>query len=132
MECRSAALALLVAVFSAGGCAAAAVGAGAGAAGAVYFTSRGAESKIGSPISDVAPRVREVMTRNDVRLDSESIKHGGEHMVYKGKSGDREVTFTLERKGEHLTDLKVEARKNAVEWDKDFAKKLLNQVVAAT
>ena len=109
------------------GCVAAAA-AGAGAATAVYFTSRGAESTLGQPIDQVASRSKSVLSENGIPVEKEKSEKGGDHVEYEGKANDRDITVTLDRQGPELTKVEVSAQKNLVEWDKDFAKKLVGEI----
>jgi hypothetical protein len=108
-----------------------AAAAGAGAAGAVYLTSRGAESLVDSPVDQVAGRAKAVMNEMQIVPDAESSKDGGDKRELKGKKGDLDVTIKLERQGDTSTKVEVEAQKNLAEWDKDYAKQVLQRIVEA-
>ncbi len=108
------------------GCVAAA--AGAGAATAVYFTSRGAETTLGQPIDQAAAKAKRVLADNEIPIDKEKSEKGGDHIVYEGKAKDRDITVELDREGPQLTKVAVSVQKNLVEWDKDFAKKLIGEI----
>ena len=108
------------------GClAAAAAGAGAG----VYLTSRGAESIVEASPDQIAARARAVMSEEGIVPDASSTEHGGDRRELKGKKGDLDVTFDIERKSDKTTRVEVAARKNLAEWDKDYAQKLLQRIV---
>lgn len=108
------------------GCVAAA--AGAGAATAVYFTSRGAESTLGQPIDELAAKSKRVMADNEIPIENQKSEKGGDHIQLEGKANGRDVTIELDREGPQLTKVSVSAQKNLVEWDKDFAKKLVGEI----
>jgi len=119
-------LAALAVALPATGClAAAAAGAGAG----IYLTSRGAESLIDGPIDQVATRARTVMNEEGIVPDASSTENGGQNREFKGKKGDLDVTIQMEQKSDKTTRVEVTARKNLAEWDKDYAKTLLNKIV---
>jgi hypothetical protein len=108
------------------GClAAAAAGAGAG----VYLTSRGAESIVEGSPDQIAARARAVMSEEGIVPDASSTESGGDRRELKGKKGDLDVTFDIERKSDKTTRIEVAARKNLAEWDKDYAQKLLQRIV---
>jgi hypothetical protein len=108
------------------GClAAAAAGAGAG----VYLTSRGAESIVEGSPDQIAARARAVMSEEGIVPDASSTESGGDKRELKGKKGDLDVTFDIERKSDKTTRVEVAARKNLAEWDKDYAQKLLQRIV---
>jgi hypothetical protein len=124
-------LALLISgALAATGCVAAA--AGAGAAGAVYLTSRGAESLVNSPPDDVARRAEAVMREEAIVKDAESTEKSGSKRELKGKKGDLDVSIEIQEQTTNPATTKVEvsARKNEVEWDKDYAQQILNKIVA--
>ena len=109
------------------GCVAAAAAAGAGAG--IYLTSRGAESLVDSSVDQVAGRAQAVMNEEGIVPDASSTEQGGDKREFKGKKGDLDVTIQLERKSPTTTRVEVTARKNAAEWDKEYAQQLLSQIV---
>ena len=120
---------LLSGALAATGCVAAA--AGAGAAGAVYLTSRGAESLVNAPVDEVASRAEAVMREEGIVKDAESTEKSGSKHELKGKKGDLDVSIQIQQQTENPATTKVEvsAKKNEVEWDKDYAKQVLNKIV---
>ena len=108
------------------GCLAAAA---AGAAGGIYLTSRGAESVVQGPVDEIAGRAEAVMGEMGIVKDGESTEDGGSRQVLKGKKGDLDVTIDIEQESESTAKVEVTARKNLAEWDKDYAKEVLNQIV---
>lgn len=122
---------LLVIGFSlgAGGCLAAA--AGAGAAGAVYVTERGAESVVAAPVARTFDAARSAFQEFNITETKTSNEQDGgtEKRTLEGKTADRtvEVNLRSEAAGTHVDVL---VKKTAVTWDKDFAKQILNKIVA--
>ena len=108
------------------GCLAAAA---AGAAGGVYLTSRGAEAVIEGSVDDVAARAESVMGEKGIVKEDESTEDQGAKHVLKGKDGDLDVTIEINRETPTTTKVEVTARENLAEWDKDYAKQVLNQIV---
>jgi Protein of unknown function (DUF3568) len=119
------AIALMLAV-PATGCVAAAA---AGAAGAVYATSRGVESLVNGSIDNVAARTQAVMREMGITQEGSSTDKGGAKREFKGKQGDLDVTVQLEQQDSATTKVEVSARKNLAEWDKDYARKVLERIV---
>ena len=109
------------------GCAAAAVGAGAG--GALYLTSRGAESIVNGRVGDVSQAVRATFTDLGIPVESTKTEEGGDEREISGKKGDLDVNVKWERETSSTTKVEVTARKNAAEWDKDYAKDVLSRIV---
>lgn len=122
---RQLSLALAAALLSTGCLAAAA----AGAAGGVYLTSRGAESVIEGSVEDVAARAEAVMDEMGIVKEGESTEDQGDKHVLKGKQGDLDVNIDINRESPTTTKVEVTARKNLAEWDKDYAKQVLNRIV---
>jgi hypothetical protein len=108
------------------GCLAAAA---AGAAGGIYLTSRGAESVVEGSVAEIADRAEAVMGEMAIVKDGESTEDGGSRQVLKGKKGDLDVTIDIEQESESTAKVEVTARKNLAEWDKDYAKEVLDQIV---
>ena len=106
--------------------------AAAGAGGALYVTSRGAESLVQGQPSQVAPRVAAAFSEFQIQQTRNSTENGGDKQEFKGTKGDLEVTVSLERKSPTTTNVEVTARKNLAEWDKDFAKQVLQRIVASS
>jgi len=108
------------------GCLAAAA---AGAAGGIYLTSRGAESVVEGSVAEIADRAEAVMGEMAIVKDGESTEDGGSRQVLKGKKGDLDVTIDIEQESESTAKVEVTARENLAEWDKDYAKEVLDRIV---
>lgn len=103
--------------------------AGAGAGGAIYLTSRGAESLVEASVDDVEDGVGEAFRRLGVRETGATTEKGGDEREIRGKKDDLDVTVEFERESPGTTKVEVSARENVAEWDKDFAKRLLEIIV---
>jgi len=119
------ALTLVISVSSAGCVAAAA----AGAAGAVYGTTRGVESLVNGSTETVAARAQAVMTEMGIIQEGSSTDDGGAKREFKGKQGDLDVSIKLQEQDATTTKVEVFARKNLAEWDKDYAREILERIV---
>ena len=118
-------MAALFLTASATGCVAAA----AGAAGAVYATTRGVESLVNGSIDEVATRSQAVMREMGITLEGSSTDDGGARREFRGKQGDLDVTVQLRQQDTATTKVEVYARKNLAEWDKDYARQVLERIV---
>jgi hypothetical protein len=127
---RQAALALGLATgtVGAGACFA---GAAAGAAGAVYASRRGVESRLATPIDRVVSSSESVMKDMGIVQDATSSENGGAKRELKGKHGDLDVTIQMEQEDTATTKVEVYARKNLAEWDKDYARSVLDKILHA-
>ena len=118
----------LLVVAGANGCVLAAAGAGAGAG--IYVTDRGAESLVAAPVARTFEASRAAfqelgITETRTITDSEG---GAEKRTLQGKTADREIEVELKSEGAS-TRVGVVAKKTAVTWDKDLARKLLGEIV---
>lgn len=121
--------ALAVTLVTAGvgtGCVAAAA---AGAAGGVYATTRGVESLVSAPVDHVATTSETVMKDMGITQTGSSTDKGGAKRELKGKQGDLDITIQMEAQDTTTTKVEVYARKNLAEWDKDYAKDVVNRIV---
>lgn len=117
---------LLAVALPSTGCLAAAA---AGAAGGIYLTSRGAESVVQGSVEDVASRAESVMSEMAIVKEGESTDDQGDKHVLKGKKGTLDVTVEIQRESPTTAQVEVTARENLAEWDKDYAKDVLNRIV---
>ncbi len=114
----------------AAGCVVAAAGAGAG--GGIYFTQRGVESLVPASVDRAAAATRRAFADlkiRQVKSTTEQADNGGEKREIEGSGADRDLTVTLTSEGKN-TRVQVVAKKSAVTWDKDFARAVLDKIVA--
>src|SRR5215469_10035612 len=110
------------------------IAAGAAAAGAgsgIYFTTRGVESNVKGSAADVERRARDVFNQEGIPVTGTQTDNGGEKREIKGNKNGLDVTVSMEKQA-GATKTEVSARKNLVEWDKDYAQRLLNKIVTAS
>jgi hypothetical protein len=62
---------------------------------------------------------------------STSSENGGAKRELKGKHGDLDVTIQMEQEDTATTKVEVYARKNLAEWDKDYARTVLDRIIHA-
>ncbi len=112
------------------GCVVAAAGAGAG--GGIYLTQRGVESVVPATVERAAAATTEAFNQLKVRQTKSQVeqREGGEEREIEGTAGDREVSVTLKPEGNSGTRVQVVAKRTAVTWDKDFARSVLDKIVA--
>ena len=112
------------------GCLVAAAGAGVG--GGIYFTQRGVESVVPATVERAAAATNQAFDQLKVRQTKSQVEQGedGEKREIEGTAGDREVSVTLKAEGTNATRVQVVAKHTAVTWDKDFARSVLDKIVA--
>jgi hypothetical protein len=113
----------------ASGCLVAAAGAGAG--GAVYVGDRGVESVVAASVDRAYDAtVRAFRELGVTEGKSSSERDGGTaRRELEGSTGDRNVTVKVRTEGAGA-HVEVVAYKSAVTWDKDFARRILERIVA--
>lgn len=118
-----------LAVLVMAGCIVAAAGAGAG--GGIYYSGRGVESIVTTPVDRTYSAAEQAFAQLGIRQTKTSTEQAGasDRREINGASADREVTVTLLTEGTG-TKIQVVARKSAVTWDKDFARTILARIVA--
>src|SRR2546421_9965962 len=112
------------------GCVVAAAGAGAG--GGIYFTQRGVESVVPVTRARATPATSQAFGQLKIRQTKSQAEQGdeGEKREIEGTAGDRDVSVTLQVEGKNGTRVQVVAKRTAVTWDKDFARSVLDKIVA--
>jgi len=122
-------VALLATMLGTTGCLLAAAGAGAG--GAIYLTDRGVESHVAAGVARTYEASRasfQELGITETRTATRS-EGGVETRELEGTLPDREITVTVRTEGDGA-HVSVVARRSAVTWDKDFARSLLEKIVA--
>ena len=112
------------------GCVVAAAGAGAG--GGVYFTQRGVESLVAAPVDRASAATEQAFRQLGIRQTKTAVEkqEGQDKREIDGAATDREVAVTLTSAAQGSTRVQVVAKKSAVTWDKDFARSILEKIVA--
>src|SRR5262249_55635359 len=98
-------------------------------ASAIYLTRRGASSIVNGSVDDVAARARSVLDGEGITITETKTVSEGDERSFKGTKGNLDVSVGLKRGTPTTTKAEVSARKNLAEWDKDYAKVLLNKIV---
>ncbi|MFQ5889672.1 MAG: DUF3568 family protein [Gemmatimonadota bacterium] len=120
---RTLALALLPITVAVSSCL---VAAGAAAGSGIYFTTRGVESIMQGSVDQVTGTVTQAFERLGVRHKGRRDGDSGREIY--GLSGGHDVTVELRRETAHATRVEVRVRKSAVAWDKEMAKRILEEI----
>ena len=107
-------------------CAAAAAGAGAGAG--IYLTDQGASGTVASPVATVDSRTRAVLSDLGIQVTERKAEEGG-GVEYHGTGNGMDVAVELDAASNGGTVVKASARKNLVEWDKPYARTIVQRIV---
>ncbi len=125
MRRRAAPALLLCLPLLAAGCLAAAAGAGAGG---LYLTTRGVGQVIEGGIEPVTSATRDAFQTLGVDYKGQKDSDDGKSREVWGKSGEDDVTVDLERRTDVATKVEVSVKTGAVTWDKDMARKILDEI----
>jgi hypothetical protein len=106
--------------------------AGAGAGGGIYLTQRGVESLVPVAVDRAASATHQTFEALKIRQTKSETeqREQGEKRQVDGTAGDREISVTLQAESQNSTRVQVVAKKSAVTWDKDFARTILDKIVA--
>ena len=121
---------LLLALVPAAQACAAAVAAGAGAGAAIAYSERGVSSKVEGSVEQVFERSRAVFQEMGIAETSQDGNSEGTERELKGTRGDLEVTVDIKRDNAALTSVEVFAQESTVEWDRDYARDVLQRIIA--
>lgn len=121
---------LLLALIPAAQACAAAVAAGAGAGAAIAYSERGATSKVEGTVDQVFQRSRAVFQEMGITETGMDGGVGEAERELQGRSGDLEVTVDIQRENDALTSVEVFAQRNTVDWDRDYARNVLQRIIA--
>lgn len=121
---RNRALFLLLALGVSGCLAAAAAGAG----GAIVLSGHTAEAIVERSVADMASAAEAVLEEKGIDVTDTRNENSGARRVLEGDKGDLDITVKIERVDEG-TKVGVEARRNAAQWDDDYARSLLADII---
>jgi hypothetical protein len=119
--------ALLLTTAGMSGCLLAA--AGAGAAGAVAYSNRGATSDIALSVDSSFARATSAFSALGIAETGRATADSGATRRLTGKQGALEVTVEMKRSTATVTRVEVIARESAVDYDRDFARRVLNRIL---
>lgn len=100
--------------------------AGAAAGSGVYFTTRGAGAIVQGSVADVTGSTARVF--KSLGIEARGQKETDDAREVYGVSGDADVTVELKKETERATRVEVRVRKSSVTWDKDLARKILDEI----
>jgi hypothetical protein len=106
--------------------------AGAGAGGGVYLTQRGVESVVPVAIDRATTAIDQAFAELKIHRTKQQTEQDekGEKREIEGAAGDREISVTLQPENAGATHVQVVAKTSAIAWDKDFARTVMDHIVA--
>ena len=112
------------------------VAAGAGAGGGAYYAQRGAEATVEAGFERVLAASQQALAERGVRVRQTKDKHDQDgakrEARLEGEARDRNlnVEVRLRQAGRAAVQVQVVAKRTEVTWDKDFARGVLERIVA--
>ncbi len=123
-------LALAIAAVGSVGCAAAA-GAAAGAGAVEYVQAASPESAVNGTLDQATSWTLAAFQDLGISVTENDLKDSGQKREIEGKSGSGEsVHVTLQPQANGTTSVHVTAKKNTVEYDKQYARQVLAQIMS--
>jgi hypothetical protein len=101
------------------GCANSPIGPGSGTAEAVVKGS----------VDDVSQRAQSVLQGMNIPVTDNNSRNSGKERQLLGKSGDTDVTVTMDNAPDGTTHVAVEASKNVISGNKSLAQEILSRIV---
>ena len=108
------------------------VAAGAGAAGAIAYTNRGATSVVAGTVDQAFNRAVAAFQQAGITETGRATENNGRLRKLIGKKGEVEVIAELNWATDSTTKVEITAKENAVEYDKELAKDILNRILTMT
>jgi hypothetical protein len=102
--------------------------AGAGAAAGVYLSDRGASSLVEGTLPQVDARAQAAMRSLSIEVTETRAASDGSRREYRGRTAEVDVVLELESRG-GSTQVSATAKRSAVEWDREYARRLVQRVV---
>jgi hypothetical protein len=106
-----------------------ALAAGAGAGAAIAYNERGVSSKAQGTVDQVFQRSVAVFREMGITQTGQDSDDDDEREL-KGTRGDLEVTVDIKRENASMVSVEVFAQKNTVEWDRDYARDVLQRILS--
>ena len=103
-----------------------AAAAGAGAAAGIYLTDQGASGTVASPLATVDTRTKAVLSEMGIQVTERKEENG--EVEYHGTGNEMEIVVELDAAGSGATLVKASARKNVAEWDKEYARTIVERI----
>jgi hypothetical protein len=117
---------VLVPAFALFSACATAAAASAGAAAGIYLTDQGASGTVSSPLATVDTRTRTVLSDMGIQVTERKEENG--EVEYHGTGNQMDIAVELETADNGGTVVKASARKNTVEWDKEYARSIVQRI----
>ncbi len=104
-------------------------------AGANALTPPGstAEAQVNGSVASVGSRARAVFGKMGISPSASSVENSGSEQTLKGRNGDLEVEVKLEKaeQAHNQTKVEVVAKQGTMKWNNDYAKKVLENIIAS-
>jgi hypothetical protein len=95
----------------------------------VQSMSIGAESEVRGPIQEINQHTRNVFRDLGLSITGSSIQKSGAKLTLEGKKGDMDVQVQMSQVAQNETHVDVIAKEGTFKWNKDYAKKVLSEII---
>ncbi|MGC4119716.1 MAG: hypothetical protein QM765_35115 [Myxococcales bacterium] len=102
--------------------------AGPGASTGIAVTNRGAETEVAATADHVERHAQQVLQKQGIKIAESQTAPVGAKRVLAGKKGNVDVVVTMTETASDNTHVDVVAQKSAMEWDKDLARRIAQDI----
>jgi hypothetical protein len=97
----------------------------------VYMTDQGAESLVKSTVDEVYDGSQEALNDMGIRIKDSGMTPDGKVRTILAEKDDTDVLVKMAQSGDSVDQTKVEviAQKGAETWDKDYARKVMQEII---
>jgi hypothetical protein len=89
----------------------------------------GASGEVKGNVSEINRRAHTVFKEMNIQMVSSESKNAGTDQMLGGTSGDEDVTINMRSSGANTTHVEVVAKTGTLDWDKDYANKVLAKIL---
>lgn len=99
---------------------------------AVEYTDRGVKREVKGNLAQVNHDARDALEAMGIRITGTGMKNSGQEQDLTGKAGKTTVSITMTQAGPDATNVEVIAKEGTFDWNKDYAKGVLNRIVVTS
>jgi hypothetical protein len=91
-----------------------------------------AEAQVNGSVAKVRGRTQAVFSKMGIHPSASSVEKSGDEQMLQGKKGDLDVEVKLEKveQAQNQTKVQVTAKQGTLKWNNDYARKVLENIVA--
>jgi hypothetical protein len=89
----------------------------------------GASGEVKGNVFEINQRAHAVFNDMNIHMVSSESKNAGTEQTLGGTSGNEDVTINMTTSGPETTRVEVVAKTGTLDWDKDYANKVLSKIL---